>query len=1042
MHQTVLSWVRWAALAGVVAAGISWAQSSSVFVGTVRDALTKEPVQDVIVIVTAPEKLGEEIVVTDNTGSYRVSQLPPGTYKLRFEKESYHVFERQEISLGSHRTLRINIELAPSTIDAEEEVVVGRTPVIDVGSTAVGLTASEEFVRKIPLTRPSSFNTGTTLFMAVADTAPGVQRDMHGFSIAGTTSPENTIFVDGLSVTNPGFGTLGTYLSAEFMQDVTVLTGGFMPEYGRTTGGVISAVTKSGSNEFRGSVFMTFSPGFLAGEPKVVDDVASQYGRLIQRDYAGEFGFDLGGPILRDKLWFYVGFAPSILRNKVSTWYSRLVDNRNPEAPVFERLESSVRDNLRADNRTYSYIAKLTYQPAKNHDLNLQISGAPAEAGGSGRWPMWLGYQWSLPRGYAQDSITLGRVREDSRDLLLKYAGSFWEQKLLVDAHLGWHHQRERVFPDDNSKLGARSGMAGMPQVWTYEDIEMAGLADRGYIQLSEADKALCRANPGTCIMDGFWFGGRSPEEMKFDRVSARAMGTLLFQAAGHHVLKAGVDTEFLSMDSLESLPGGRYMDGGEGFYKDDWRYGVLVGPDDFHESAYFRSQPKSVTYGFFVQDSWSILDKVTLNAGFRWDQQHLYDSNNKLSLVIGNQWSPRVGVIYDFMQNGKSKIFANYARLYQTVPLSIIKASFPGRRMGGYHYWSPEDCDFANEDVREAFGRCVRPENRYNMSDGVPNPSQYAHANNNQSTLVDPKMKPQSTDEIVAGIEYEVFTHARLGFNYTRRYMNQIIENMSRDDGYTYYIGNPGFGIAREFPKAVRNYNAFTFSFNKAFSGLWFVQSSYTYSTLKGNYSGLFKPGQLTPNATTDFDYLVLMANQNGPLPADVRHNIRAVVSKGFEFSKQIGMDVSLGYYGMSGPPTNAFGNYKNLWGEVLITPRGSGKSLPFYQNVNAGARFNVRLAKDNVLTLGCTVFNLFNFREVAYIDEQFTYYDVLPSKAKRPEDICFIEDYGCTPDNPNALLGIDGKVMPRSAKNKNYGRPLVYQVPISARLEARLTF
>ena len=1043
VKQPLLSWARCTALTGIFVAGVSWAQSSSVFVGTVRDALTKEPVSDVIVIVTAPEKLGEEIVLSDNTGSYRVSQLPPGTYKLRFEKENYHTFERQEIALDSHKTLRINIELAPSTIEAEEEVVIGRTPAVDVGSATIGVVVNEEFLRKAPLVRPGSFNTGATVFSSVAHTAPGVQADSFGFSIAGTTSPENAMFVDGLSVSNPGSGVLGTFISAEFMQDVSVLTGGFMPEYGRTTGGIISGVTKSGSNELRGSVFTRFAPGALMGKSKAIVDVDAQYSRIKNRHYSGEFGFDLGGPIVKDKLWFYVGFAPSMVKYKVSDWYSRRVDENNPEA--LERLGSSFRDHLRSDNRGYSYIAKLSYQPAKNHDLSLQVFGAPSEAGGYGRWPAAIGNS-SGPEGFMQDSVTLGRVQEDSRDLLLKYAGSFWEQKFLVDAHVGWHHQRNRSFPEDGSALGATSGMASMPQVWAEEAVDMTKLADWGYIQLSEADKALCRANPGTCVIDGYWFGGRAPSDTKLDRVSAKAMGTLLFQAAGHHVVKAGVNAEFLAMDSLYGLPGGRFLYGDGTSYYDGERYGVLVGPDNFIESAYARSQPKSITYGAFVQDSWSIFDKLTLNVGFRWDQQQLYDSNNKLALVIGDQWSPRAGVVYDFMHNGKSKVFVNYARLYETVPLSIIENAFPGRREGGYAYDSA-DCDFANEDVRETFERCVQAKNRYNQSGGAPNPSQYAHAWNNQSSLVDSKIKPQSTDEVVAGIEYEVFSNANLGFSYTRRYLNQVIEDMSRDDGYTYLIGNPGFGIAKEFPKAVRNYNAFTLSFNKAFSNLWFVQSSYTYSTLKGNYSGLFKPEtrDLRPNATTDFNYLVLTANRSGYLPLDLRHNIRAQVSKEFEFSKKASLGLSLSYYGMSGAPTNAYGSYDGWFSETLIIPRGSGKRLPWFNTVDAGVRVNFRLAQDSVLSIGGTVFNVFNFKTVVSVDENFTYKDVLPSGAKRAEDICFREDAGCTLDNPNALRGYeDGElvVLSRKAKNKNFGRATSYQTPISARLEARITF
>src|SRR5439155_4111399 len=86
-----------------------------------------------------------------------------------------------------------------------------------------------------------------------------------------------------------------------------------------------------------------------------------------------------------------------------------------------------------------------------------------------------------------------------------------------------------------------------------------------------------------------------------------------------------------------------------------------------------------SFIVGGFVQDSWSVLDLVTLNVGLRYDAQMLYASNGALGLALPNEWSPRVGVIYDFTQAGHSKIFANYARYYENVPLDLADASLTG---------------------------------------------------------------------------------------------------------------------------------------------------------------------------------------------------------------------------------------------------------------------------------------------------------------------------------------------------------------------------
>src|SRR6185295_7603875 len=107
-------------------------------------------------------------------------------------------------------------------------------------------------------------------FESVAEVAPGAHNDDFGVSINGTTSPENAYVIDGLSVNNPAYGIVGTPLSVDFVKEVSVITGGYMPEYGRSTGGVLNVVTKSGGNEFHGSAFVNFSPGSIEGERKKV----------------------------------------------------------------------------------------------------------------------------------------------------------------------------------------------------------------------------------------------------------------------------------------------------------------------------------------------------------------------------------------------------------------------------------------------------------------------------------------------------------------------------------------------------------------------------------------------------------------------------------------------------------------------------------------------------------------------------------------------------------------------------------------------------
>ena len=176
------------------------------------------------------------------------------------------------------------MQLQPESVQAEEVVVVGKAPTVDISSAQTGVSISKEFVNNIPFVQPNV--AGTRTFESVAAVAPQVVGDQFGYGINGTTSPENGVLVDGISVTDPAYGginrTTGVQdatlpansLPIEFMEEVTVVTGGYLPEYGRAMGGIINAVTKSGGNEFHGSVFGSWTPGALRGPRKTIDQAA------------------------------------------------------------------------------------------------------------------------------------------------------------------------------------------------------------------------------------------------------------------------------------------------------------------------------------------------------------------------------------------------------------------------------------------------------------------------------------------------------------------------------------------------------------------------------------------------------------------------------------------------------------------------------------------------------------------------------------------------------------------------------------------------
>ena len=158
---------------------------------------------------------------------------------------------------------------------------------------------------------PGGKGSASRTIESVATLAPTASADSYGVGINGATSPENHYSVDGLSVGNPGKGVLGTQLSSEFVEEVNVVTAGYMPEFGRSTGGILNVVTKSGSNEFHGGVWSYVSPGALEGKRERAPEDLTRVFSEPTLSYIGDFGLDLGGPILKDKLWFYAGFDVS-----------------------------------------------------------------------------------------------------------------------------------------------------------------------------------------------------------------------------------------------------------------------------------------------------------------------------------------------------------------------------------------------------------------------------------------------------------------------------------------------------------------------------------------------------------------------------------------------------------------------------------------------------------------------------------------------------------------------------------------------------------
>lgn len=1084
--------------------------------GSVTDSVTKRGLPDVVVEVVG--STGEQVVVTDGSGSYRIPNLSPGSYSIRISADNYKP-SGTTVTLNANQTIRANINLSPVALQATVVEVIGKAPTVDVASAQTGVVLTKEFTSRVALSRPGGKGGAARSFESIAEVAPGAKNDDYGVSINGTTSPENQYIVDGMSVNNPAYGIVGTPLSVEFVKEVSVIAGGYMPEYGRSTGGILNVVTKSGTNEFHGGAFFNFSPGSLEGQRNRVKAVGQTLQTDINVDLIHDFGADVGGPILKDKLWFYGGVAFNFTRYRLEQNLNRRVLSKaagdqiydapggaiigsdfavdENGDPLVERIPGTS-DVRPATERGIQYIGKLTFAVNPDNLLELAVSGAPTNSGGSGAWGL-DPTDGGAEGGVGDYNAIAHQYIAESNDITLRWSSAFDNKSFLIDATIGWHHQRSARLPSDGSAIGSQEGLSGVPStLWqksipVHNDITKfrnvpnmqdgsvaCGPAVSGYKPDTTPDVDEDGDGDPTndnyidrdpqCPATQYFSGGPDfIDEQLMDRIHGKLVFTKLFQGYGHHVVKGGLDIEYMSYAHTKAYAGHvRFAENGSGRALNDQRqYGFLTSPDKATVQDLQKAGSTSTSIGAFAQDSWTVLDKVTLNLGIRWDSQFLFGDDGKVGMALPYQFAPRVGIVYDITQQGRSKIYVNFARYYESIPLNLVDRGFPGESQIGSRHRTPLAGDAAPGNTcdpsvaGQATGIC-----QTDGPDGVPgtaddtrvsrarvfgnsfDPNQYWFSTGASKVPVDPDLQPQSQDELVIGGEYEVFPDGRFGAQYTHRYLVDVIEDMSRDEATTYFIGNPGSGIAKDFPKGRRDYDGIALFFTKNFSDKWLAQLSYTLSYLRGNIAGLYRPetGQLDPNINSDFDLKSLTVNRYGPLPGDTTHEMKVYAARDFPLNEffdgpsNMAINMGVGYRGTSGNPTSFLGSHPIYGGsEVHVLPRGSGDRLPFVHRFDTHLQYDVKFSKEAAFSLYMDIFNVFNFQQYTAIDEDYTFGEVQPIIDGKPVK----NAEGKLEPNPAQLVHPDGTPFDvATEKNPNFGKPAAYQSPRTFRFGARVTF
>ena len=266
------------------------------------------------VTITSTNLISPHSVMTNGEGWYRVLNLPPGKYVVI--AEANHGFEEStnSVDVSLSKTTKLPIRLALAHATETVTVTGGSGTQVDTTSNTNGTNISTE--------QFSNFITQRTV-QSIYTIAPSVTgsglRDVSGRdrdpSVAGSSGLENSYILDGVNTTDPSFGGSGANLPFEFVQEIEIKTGAYGAEYGLSTGGIFNVLTKSGGNDLHGDVFAYFTTKGMVWGTKHFPSTGSAPNGFSELDA----GFDLGGAIKKDKLWFFSAFNPQRRENSYFT---------------------------------------------------------------------------------------------------------------------------------------------------------------------------------------------------------------------------------------------------------------------------------------------------------------------------------------------------------------------------------------------------------------------------------------------------------------------------------------------------------------------------------------------------------------------------------------------------------------------------------------------------------------------------------------------------------------------------------------------------
>jgi hypothetical protein len=909
------------------------------------------------VTITNPQTGFTRTVTVGADGNYRLALLPPGNYTL--QSGSGEQVEAV-VTLGNATTVNLG---GGATNLATVQVIGSRivTP-IDVTSTESATNIDRQQLARLPVERDP---------LAVALLAPGLVRgEFGGVSFGGSSVAENAVYINGLNVTDfynrVGFSSVPFAFYKEFQ----VKTGGYSVEFGRTTGGVINAITRSGTNEFEFGAEAVFGP-FLNengrdyydqnGEPRFISSYDDYDSRSLN--------LWASGPIIKDRLFFFAMYEGRDNDRTNTDDTGDPINEANDDDGFWgTKLDWQINDRNLLEFLAFS-DKRETVTDVFEFDPRTGVRGARENT----RFVENGGQNWSLTyTGYLTDNLSM------------------------------------KALYGENERKSSAFGLNDI-ECARVRDLRTGGAGDVGCTNSSSVIERI--DDREAARLDFEWSLGDHLLRFGLDRE---------VNTSQHQQYYPGPDR--LLYEVRSTVPGATLENGGvvpPGFT-------AYVRTRTNEVDGTFESENTA----YYIEDNWSVTDNLILNAGLRLEAFDNKDSDGRSYIEIDDMLAPRFGFSWDMHGDGRTKLFGNLGRYFLPVANVINIKQAGGFRDERTYYGFVEFEDFEYNGViyqRPVLGPQIGPVDN-SQGDGT-----VGDLRGEVDADIDPVYQDELIlgfqsmidDKWSWGVRgiYRRLTNAIDDLEITSNgilcdgepgYVGYVMGNPGKDltvytdtdcdgenDGFVTidtsrqgwalydddgnYVGETGYSKPR------RNYKALEFVLDRAWDDKWAFNASYTLAFSKGNAEG-------PVNSDTDFSDTGRTENFDDPwvnfggygyLPNDRRHQFKFRGTYAFGEHWQVGATLTA----QSGRPVNAFGvgnpfdgtNYHSFFVCVSnclsdvpservyeLRGRGAGGRLPWTYDLGANLSYLHSFGNAD-LRIKFAVYNILNQRREIEVDDEF---------------------------------------------------------------------